>query len=125
MRFFVTGGTGFIGSHLVDRLVNTGSVTVYGNLSARIKEFIEHHLDKDGFAFIQADLLGFDILREYMASHDVVCYVVANPEARRSIQNTWLDLEQETIADLRFTRETVRQFINDAAKATKAMKRKR
>lgn len=48
MGYFVTGGAGFIGSRLVDRLVNMGKVTVYDNLSSGKKEFIEHHLGKDG-----------------------------------------------------------------------------
>lgn len=98
MRFFVTGGAGFIGSHLVDRLVKTATVTVYDNLSSGKKEFIEHHLGKNSFAFIQADLLKLDTLRKAIESHDVVFHMAANPEARWGIQNTRLDLEQETIA---------------------------
>ena len=62
MRYFITGGAGFIGSHLVDNLVNTGAVTVYDNLSSGKKEFIQHHLDRDSFRFIQADLLERDWL---------------------------------------------------------------
>ncbi len=98
MKIFVTGGAGFIGSHLVDRLMSMGTVTVYDNLSSGRKEFIRHHLGRSDFAFVQADLLDFSALREEMKSHDVVFHMAANPEARRGIQNTRLDLEQETIA---------------------------
>lgn len=98
MRIFVTGGAGFIGSHLVDSLVNMGTVTVYDNLSSGKKEFIEQYLDREGFQFIQADLLEFDTLRKAMESHDIVFHMAANPEARWGIQDTKLDLEQETIA---------------------------
>ena len=45
MRCFVTGGAGFIGSHLTDRLMAEGSeVVVYDNLSLGKKEFLEPHL---------------------------------------------------------------------------------
>jgi len=98
MKIFITGGAGFIGSHLVDSLVKADTVTVYDNLSSGKKEFIEHHLDKGGFRFTQADLLEPHTLKKAMRGHDVVFHMAANPEARRGIQNTKLDLAQETIA---------------------------
>lgn len=45
MKCFVSGGAGFIGSHLVDSLIQQGhSVTIYDNFSSGKLEFIEHHL---------------------------------------------------------------------------------
>jgi len=98
MAYFVTGGAGFIGSHLVDRLTNIGSVTVYDNLTSGKKEFIKHHLDKSNFQFIQADLLEFNTLERAMKDHDVVFHMAANPDARAGIEDTDLDLKQGTIA---------------------------
>ena len=49
IKYFVTGGAGFIGSHLVDRLIEVGEVTVYDNLSSGNLEFVEHHLGEDDF----------------------------------------------------------------------------
>jgi len=44
MKYFVTGGAGFIGSHLVDRLMSGGAkVVVYDNLSGGKEEFIMRH----------------------------------------------------------------------------------
>jgi len=98
MRYFVTGGAGFIGSHLVDKLVNMGSVTVYDNFSAGKKEYIESHLDKKGFSFVQSDLLEPDHVATAVKQCDVVFHLAANPEVRAGIRNTDLDLKQGIIA---------------------------
>ena len=98
MRYFVSGGAGFIGSHLVDRLIEMGDVTVYDNLSSGKREFIERYLSKDNFQFIQADLMEPDTLQTAMKDHDVVFHLAANPDARAGIRDTSLDLKQGTIA---------------------------
>ncbi len=97
-RYFVTGGAGFIGSHLVDRLVERGGVTVYDNLSSGRREFLEHHLDRGDFNFIEADLLDFDTLKEAIGGHDMVFHLAANPDVRAGITATDLDLKAGTIA---------------------------
>ena len=98
MRYFVSGGAGFIGSHLVDRLIEMGEVTVYDNLSSGKREFIEHYLSRDNFRFIQADLMELDTLQKAMKDHDAVFHLAANPDARAGIRDTSLDLKQGTIA---------------------------
>ena len=98
MKILVTGGAGFIGSHLVERLVNIGAVTVYDNLSSGRWEFIQHHSARADFSFMRADLLDSETLRKAVKGHDVVFHMAANPEARSGIENTSLDLEQGTVA---------------------------
>ncbi len=98
MRYFVTGGAGFIGSHLVDKLIQRGEVTVYDNLSSGKIEFISHHLGKPEFEFIQKDLLALEDLKDVIKDHDIVLHLAANPDARLGLENTRLDLEQETVA---------------------------
>lgn len=97
MKFFISGGAGFIGSHLVDRLVSMGDVTVYDNLSSGKMEFIEHHLSGDNLHFIPADLLELGTLKEAMGNQDVVFHMAANPETRAGIKETDLDLKQGII----------------------------
>lgn len=76
-RCFVSGGAGFIGSHLVDRLMSEGNkVTVYDNLTSGKSEFIKHHFGADGFQFIEADLLDLKTLMEAIKDHDVVFHLV-------------------------------------------------
>jgi UDP-glucose 4-epimerase len=97
-RFFVVGGAGFIGSHMVDRLVGRGQVTVYDNLSVGKRAFIEGHLASGAAALVEADVLDLEGLVAAMAGHDVVVHLSANPEARWGLERTRLDLEQGTIA---------------------------
>lgn len=97
MRYFITGGAGFIGSHLVDRLIQLGEVIVYDNFSSGKKEFIQKHLGKPNFKLIEDDLLNFDRLSLVINGAEVVFHLAANPEARWGIENTRLDLEQETL----------------------------
>jgi UDP-glucose 4-epimerase len=97
-RFFVVGGAGFIGSHLVDRLVERGAVTVYDNLSIGRRSFIAAHLDAGRARLVEADALDLATLSEAVRDHDVVFHLAANPEARWGLEQTRLDLEQGTIA---------------------------
>ena len=97
MKAFVTGGAGFIGSHLVDHLMQQGSVTVYDNFTSGRRDFIRHHIGKKNFSLIKADLLDLDALKDAIAGHDIVFHLAANPDARLGNSNTSLDLHQETI----------------------------
>ena len=97
-RYFVTGGAGFIGSHLADWLVNEGEVTVYDSLSSGSLGFISHHLDQRNFNFIQADLLDFSTLKQAIAGHDMVFHLAANTEIRAGTEATDLDLRTGIIA---------------------------
>ncbi|MCX6658621.1 MAG: NAD-dependent epimerase/dehydratase family protein [Euryarchaeota archaeon] len=67
MTYFVTGGAGFIGSNVVDRLAKRNSVTVYDNLSTGKEEFISEHLGEKYFRFVKADLLDVGTSRERCA----------------------------------------------------------
>jgi len=98
-RCFVTGGAGFIGSHLVDRLLAEGkTVTVYDNLSSGRREWIEHNIAQPKFTFIEADLLDAPKLKEAMAGHDLVIHLAANTDIPGGNQDVRLDLENCTIA---------------------------
>jgi len=98
MHSFVIGGAGFVGSHLVDLLVERGPVTVYDNLSIGKREFISGPLASGKATLVVGDALDLDGLTKTMQGHDVVFHLAANPEARWGLENTRLDLEQGTIA---------------------------
>lgn len=99
MKAFVTGGAGFIGSHLVDTLINQGhTVTVYDNLSSGDKNFIEHHLKNKTVSFIKADLLDLKRVKKEIQGHDVVFHLAANPHVRLGEKHTDLDMNQGVVA---------------------------
>ena len=99
MRAFVTGGAGFIGSHLVDKLINRGDfVTVFDNLSSGKKQFLENHLKNNNFRFVEADLLDLDSVKKEIKDHDVIFHIAANPFVRLGEKQTRLDLDQGAIA---------------------------
>jgi UDP-glucose 4-epimerase len=98
LRSFVVGGAGFIGSHLTDRLVERGPVTLYDNLSVGRREFVAGHLASERARLVEGDALDLERLTEAMADHDLVVHLAANPEARHGLARTRLDLEQGTIA---------------------------
>jgi UDP-glucose 4-epimerase len=98
MRSIVVGGAGFIGSHLVDVLVEKGPVTVFDNLSVGKPAFIEGHLSSGRATLIKADALDLAALTEAMRGQDVVFHLAANPEARWGLERTRLDLDQGTVA---------------------------
>lgn len=98
-RFFVSGAAGFIGSHVVDRLLQEKhQVTAYDNLSSGRREWIAHHLGQQGFRFVEADLLDFNTLKETMAGHEVVWHLGANTDIREGNRVVDLDLKNCTIA---------------------------
>ena len=99
MDCFVTGGAGFIGSALVDRLVAEGNeVTVYDDLSTGKEAFISQHFGALNFRFVKADLLDFQRLLKEMEGKDTIWHIAANPDIRKGTESTRVDLEQNTLA---------------------------
>jgi UDP-glucose 4-epimerase len=96
-RCFVVGGAGFIGSHLVERLLaSEAEVTVFDNLSVGKREFLSRALD-GACRLVEGDALDLGALERAMAGADFVFHLAANPEARWGLENPRLDLEQGTI----------------------------
>jgi UDP-glucose 4-epimerase len=96
--YLVTGGCGFIGSHLVDRLMKMGSVIVYDNLSSGKKAYIAGHIGKKNFKFIKADLLNKAMLIKPMRQADIVFHMAANPEIRIGQTKPEVDFQQGVVA---------------------------
>jgi UDP-glucose 4-epimerase len=99
MRAFVTGGAGFIGSSLTDRLLADGhSVVVFDNLSTGRQDFLVDAASRPGFTFVRGDVLDAGTLTDAMANADVVFHLAANADVRFGTDHPRKDLEQNTIA---------------------------
>jgi UDP-glucose 4-epimerase len=99
MRYFVTGGAGFIGSNLVDRLLANGhQVTAYDNLATGQKRFLDGALKQPGFKLVEGDILDESKLNDAVAGHDFVFHFAANADVRFGTDHPRRDLEQNTIA---------------------------
>ena len=99
MKILVTGGAGFIGSHLVDRLVRDGyRVRVVDNLSSGRLENIKHHLDAGNVEIIVGDLKDPQVALEAVEGVDVVFHFAANPEVRVSTTNPEIHFNENIVA---------------------------
>ena len=92
-KILLTGGAGFIGSHLADRLTELKNhVTVIDNFSGGDINFIKHLLDKPNFELIEGDILKYDLTQ--IKKIDIVFHLAANPDIRKGYENTSIDFEQ-------------------------------
>ena len=94
----VTGGAGFIGSHLVEALLAENEVTVLDNFSSGKREFIAPHLNNSRFRLLEADLIDTIALEKALNGVDNVFHLAANPDVKLGAENTRVHLEQNVLA---------------------------
>jgi UDP-glucose 4-epimerase len=100
MKYFITGGAGFIGSSMAQRLafIEGNEITIYDNFSTGIWEFLLWTKDLPNVHIITGDLLDEKRLTESMRDHNFVFHFAANADVRFGLQHPRKDLEQNTIA---------------------------
>ncbi|MHC1605636.1 MAG: NAD-dependent epimerase/dehydratase family protein [Candidatus Methanofastidiosia archaeon] len=108
-KILVTGGAGFIGSHLVDRLVKDNEVIVIDNLSSGKKEFVNEKTE-----FLQKDILEEEI-SNYFKGIDLVYHVAANPDVRLGAEDTKVHLGQNVLATYNILEAMRKNGINKIA----------
>jgi UDP-glucose 4-epimerase len=99
MRAFVTGGAGFIGSTLVDRLLAAGhEVVAYDHFSTGQRSFLSGALQHPAFTLVEGDTLDLPALTRASRGTDAVFHLAANADVRFGTDHPRRDLEQNTVA---------------------------
>ena len=99
MRALVTGGAGFIGSHLVDRLLHDGhQVVAYDNFSTGQERFLEQSAQHPTFRLVRGDLLDRDALTAAATGVDIVFHLGANADVRFGTDHPERDVHQNALA---------------------------
>ncbi|MHC1631185.1 MAG: NAD-dependent epimerase/dehydratase family protein [Methanotrichaceae archaeon] len=94
----VTGGAGFIGGHLVDKLLESNQVCVLDNFSSGKIYYVDRHMHDPNFTLIEADLLDPIAVDEAVKDKDFVFHLAANPDVRIGAEDTHTHLEQNVLA---------------------------
>jgi len=101
-RACITGGAGFIGSNLADRLHRQGSeVVVVDNLRTGHREFLAGLIGRERFTFVEADVRDLDAMQQAVDGCDWVFHLQANADVRGGLDHPSLDLEMNTVATSR------------------------
>lgn len=88
--YLVTGGAGFIGSHIAEALVKRGErVRVFDNLMTGKRENLAHLADK--IEFIEADIRDYSAIRQALSGVNIVYHEAAIPSVPRSVAEPQLN----------------------------------
>jgi len=99
MKILVTGGAGFIGSHLVDRLVKEGfGVKIIDNLSSGRLENLTQYRNGSRVEVVMGDLKKMEDGLKAVDGTDVVFHFAANPEVRVSTTNPEIHFNENVVA---------------------------
>jgi len=92
MKYLVTGGAGFIGSHIVDYLISQShKVYVYDNFSTGKEFFVKHHIKNSNFELTRGDILDTKKLSKAMKGIDFVFHMAANADVKAGFHDHYID----------------------------------
>ncbi len=94
-NLIVTGGCGFIGSNLVDKLVEGGHfVTVIDDLSAGTNcQYLQQYIEDGSVEFYKFDIRNFDDLNKIDRDYDAIFHLAAQPDVKISVNKPIFDFD--------------------------------
>lgn len=99
MRVLITGGAGFIGSHLCGYWLQRGAeVVAFDNLILGRKAFLAPFAEHAKFRFVQADLTDLEKVKLEMKGADLVMHMAANSDISQGAARTDVDMQNGTVA---------------------------
>lgn len=114
MKALVTGGAGFIGSHLIDALLERGyEVKCIDNFSSGRREFIEKNIDK--IELIEGDLLNPEDIKKAIKGCDIVFHLAANPDVRLGAVDTKIHFDNNILATYNLMEEMRKEGVKKIA----------
>ena len=99
MKSFISGGAGFVGSHLVRKLIDDSlaeQVVVYDNFSSGKKEYLDGVADSTRLKIVAGDIKNLDALAEAMRGCDTVFHLAANPDIAKAVTQPDIDFWEGT-----------------------------
>jgi UDP-glucose 4-epimerase len=98
MRFFVTGGAGFLGSNLVNTILDRrrGSVTVLDNFATGRREHFGPRLNAPELTIVAGNVADYDAVAGAIRGHDVVFHLAANSDIARAATDPMVDFDNGT-----------------------------
>ncbi len=109
----VTGGAGFIGSHVTDRLVKEGYVVrIIDNLSTGKLNNIQGHIDSGIVDFVEGDIRDFARVKKTLEGIDVVVHLAALVSVPLSIENPDLTFDNNLMGTLNLLRASVNASVD-------------
>ena len=114
MKAIVTGGAGFIGSHVVDRLIEDGySVTVIDNMTQGTMENLKQHKNNPKVKVYNTDIRDAEALNKIFAGHDVAFHLAAQANIRKSAVDHKSDLDNNLVGTINILEAMMANKIND------------
>jgi UDP-glucose 4-epimerase len=111
-KILVTGGCGFIGSNLVNKLVTDGySVSVLDDLSTGQKEYIKESLGEKNCELTIGSIINLPLLEKLFVGIDIIIHEAARPDVRSSIDNLLSEFETNVLGTLNVLQAMIKNKI--------------
>lgn len=101
MNVLIMGGDGFIGSHVVDKIIELGHrVTVFDRFSNRATKHLEHQ--RGNLSFLSGEFANRDILKRALENQEVVYHFICMTDPASSWNDPFIEIEQNLRDSIHF-----------------------